>query len=180
MKFLILSVVILSSCAKMQTKTETTPVAETQSSVTKAVSDLHSVKFKSLKGMITIEELEKELKITADVSGLRPNSKLGFHIHENGVCEGPEYKTAGEHFNPHNQKHGRPEGKTRHMGDMGNLETNAEGVAKKVILLPKMQPHDMKELIGKSILIHAKKDDLKSQPSGNSGERVACGLIKPI
>lgn len=180
MRVLILLLVIMSACAKMETEKKEVAVTENLKTSADAVSAMHSSKLKNLKGIIGIEELENELKITADVSGLSPDAKLGIHIHENGICEGPDYKSAGAHFNPHNQKHGRPEGKMRHVGDMGNLITNAQGEVKQVILLPKQKPTDMKDVIGKSIIIHAKKDDLKTQPSGNSGDRIACGLIKPI
>jgi Cu-Zn family superoxide dismutase len=146
----------------------------------KAESQMHSSARKNLKGIITIEDLKDEIKVTADVSGLKPNQRLGFHIHENGVCQGPDYKTAGDHLNPYGQPHGDPNGKIRHLGDMGNLESNANGEAKKVILLPKSQMDDLNMLIGKSIIIHSKADDMKTQPTGDAGDRVACGLIEAV
>ncbi len=145
-----------------------------------AVSDIHSAKYSNVSGLIKIEELKNEIKVTTDLKGLTPNSKLGFHIHEKGICEGPDYKTAGNHLNPDMHDHGRPESSMRHLGDMGNIVTNAEGVSRQVILLPKSDSDNVKEIFGKAILIHAKADDLKSQPAGNSGDRIACGLIKPI
>lgn len=165
---------LLIGCASQQT---TTPVLTKDLA---AVSDIHSVKYQKASGIIKIEELKDEIKVTTDLQGLKPNSRLGFHIHENGVCEGPDYKSAGDHLNPDKHDHGRPETSERHLGDMGNIVTNAVGISKQVILLPKSSLTDMDKIIGKAVLIHEKADDLKSQPAGNSGDRIACGLIKPI
>lgn len=146
----------------------------------KALSEIHSDEKNAITGTVTIEDLEKEFKVTADIKGLKPNSRFGFHIHQNGVCEGPNYKTAGDHFNPHKKPHGRPDSEMRHAGDLGNLQTNANGEAKQVILVPKEEGDTFDQILNKSVLIHAGVDDLTSQPSGNSGDRIACGLIKPI
>lgn len=144
-----------------------------------AVSSIHSEN-KKIFGEIKIEELKDEIKVTTDIKGLKPDAKLGFHIHEKGVCSGPDYKSAGDHLNPDKHEHGRPESALRHLGDMGNLVTNNQGVSRQVILLPKSNENDVKQIIGKAILIHEKEDDLKTSPSGNSGERIACGIIKAI
>lgn len=173
---LLLSSFILISCSGIHR--QETKVLHSQDA--KAVSDLHSATMENMKGLLTIEDNNEQLKIIIEVSGLKPNAKLGFHIHENGICEGPNYKTAGAHFNPHKKAHGGPESLERHLGDMGNIETDATGAGKKIILLPKSQADDLNLIIGKSVLIHAAADDLKTQPSGDSGERIACGLIKPV
>ncbi len=174
MKKIFLLSFLLIGCASQQT---TTPVPTKELA---AVSNIHSVKYQKASGIIKIEELKDEIKVTTDLKGLKPNSRLGFHIHEKGVCEGPDYKSAGDHLNPDKHDHGRPETSDRHLGDMGNIVTNAEGISKQVILLPKSSLEDMDKIIGKAVLIHEKADDLKSQPAGNSGDRIACGLIKPI
>ena len=175
LRFLLISLIV-AGCSSMK-KSEDAKSEEMAPK--KAVSDIHSSTMKNVAGIIILEDVNDHIQVTADVSGLKPNAKLGFHIHEKGVCEG-DYKSAGDHFNPHHSKHGKPEGKMRHIGDLGNLETNANGSAKKVILLPKVEGENLSSLVGKSILIHAKADDFTSQPSGNSGDRIACGLIKPL
>jgi superoxide dismutase, Cu-Zn family len=147
--------------------------------ISNAISHLHSSSLKKLEGSIRFESLKEEIKVSVDLAGLEPNKKLGFHVHENGFCEGPTYESAGGHLNPYHQKHGRPEGKARHLGDMGNIVTNSEGKAKQIILLPKTESQDLNLLISRSIIIHKNKDNFKSQPSGNAGDRIACGLIKP-
>lgn len=146
----------------------------------KVVSDMHSDKYPGVKGTVTIEDLPKEYKITTDLSGLKPQSRLGFHVHQNGACEGPDYKSAGDHFNPHHLPHGSPAGHKKHSGDFGNLMTNAQGESKQEFIVPKEDGEGIDKLVNKSVLIHAKADDLKTQPAGNSGDRVACGIIKPI
>lgn len=176
MKFIpILMTVLAVSCSvkRQEPKVLHSPEA-------KAVSDLHSATNEKMTGMLSIEDSQDHMKINIEVSGLKPNSKHGIHIHQNGVCEGPYYKSAGDHFNPHKKSHGKPDSTERHLGDMGNIETDQNGVGKKVVILPKNQIDDLNLIIGKSVLIHAAADDLKTQPSGNSGERIACGLIKPV
>ena len=176
MKYMTLLVLItLVSCSSNKKEEK---IAHTVQA--KAETKMHSSLRKNLKGTITIEDMKDEIKVTANLSGLKPNQKLGFHVHENGVCEGPDYKSAGSHLNPYGQPHGDPNGTTRHLGDMGNLESNANGEAKKVILLPKTQTDDLNMLIGKAIIVHTKADDLKTQPTGDAGDRLACGLIVAV
>jgi Cu-Zn family superoxide dismutase len=173
MKFLFSVLAILvSSCASHHHD----PVEAPKS----AMSEIHSDKLDAVKGTIKIEDMPDKYKITTDISGLKPQSKFGFHIHQNGVCEGPDYKTAGNHFNPHHMPHGKPGKETKHTGDLGNLVTDANGESKQVIEVLKKEGDQFDQFINKSVLIHAKVDDLKTQPSGNSGDRIACGLIKPI
>lgn len=106
---------------------------------------------------------------------LKPNSTHGFHIHENGKCEGPDYKSAGDHFNPEKHSHGAPSSSIKHLGDLGNLVSNAQGVAEKELLM-----RDLKEVSvinNRSVIIHEKADDYVSQPTGDAGGRIACGII---
>lgn len=173
--FSILSLSILS-CSAVE-KQETKVLYDKD---TRAVSDLHSSTNEKLTGLMKVKDEGENLKIEIEVLGLKPSSKHGIHIHENGICEGPYYKTSGDHFNPYKHAHGKPESKLRHIGDMGNIDTDANGAGKKVIILPKEKMDDLNLIIGKSVLLHAGADDLKTQPSGNSGDRIACGLIKPV
>lgn len=173
---LILTAVLLASCSSMDKK-EDKKAKETGPSM--AVSDIHSPSEK-VQGAMQVEDMNDQLKITATVTGLKPNSKHGFHIHENGVCEGPDYKTAGGHFNPYKMPHGQPKAKKSHLGDLGNLEADSKGVAKKEIMIPKHESDDLNKIIGKALIVHSDDDDLKSQPSGDAGSRIACGIIKPM
>lgn len=169
----VLLLLLVFSCSSPEKK------KVTQSKMANGVmAQMHSSTMQDLEGTVLFEDLGEEIKVTADVKGLKPNSKLGFHIHEQGICEGDDYKSAGGHFNPYHKTHGRPEGQERHLGDMGNLETNMNGEAKKVILLPKVNDNDMDLIVGKAIIIHSGTDDLKTQPTGDAGGRIACGLIQ--
>ncbi|MUV37505.1 Superoxide dismutase [Lentibacillus sp. JNUCC-1] len=111
-----------------------------------------------------------------------PPGKHGFHIHEKGVCEPPSFKSAGGHFNPTNKEHGfdNPEGP--HAGDLLNIEVSKSGtvmteaLADKVTLKPD-QPNSLLDGEGTALMIHAKADDYKSQPAGDAGDRIACGVI---
>jgi Cu-Zn family superoxide dismutase len=113
------------------------------------------------------------------VQGLKPDSEFGFHFHEKGDCSAPDATSAGAHFNPTNQQHGSPQGQPHHAGDMLNVKSDAQGVAEVSIdnadvSLHTGQPNDV---VGKALVMHAKPDDYKTQPSGDSGDRIACGVI---
>lgn len=127
-------------------------------------------------GAITFAEADGGVRIIADVGGLKPG-KHGFHIHEHGDCSAPDASSAGGHFNPTNKKHGGPDSAERHVGDLGNIEANTQGLAHydrvdKVISL-----NGPDSIIGKSIVIHSDEDDLVTDPAGNSGKRIGCGEI---
>jgi Cu-Zn family superoxide dismutase len=182
MKFpLLLILISLTACSsREEKKVEEANAAVPNATLMLATADIKSQTMKNLGGMITLEETPSDIKVTTNVSGLKPNSSFGFHVHQVGKCVGPDYKSAGDHFNPAKKPHGGPATEMRHFGDMGNLKSDAKGVAKEVITIPKEHGMSLSDLIGKSILIHAKADDFKTQPSGDSGNRVGCGLIKTL
>ncbi|EWG38835.1 copper/zinc superoxide dismutase [Fusarium verticillioides 7600] len=120
--------------------------------------------------------------ITWDITGNDPNAKRGFHIHTFGDNTNG-CTSAGPHFNPHNKTHGAPSDETRHVGDLGNLETDGQGNAKGSVtdsLVKLIGPHS---IIGRTVVIHAGTDDLgkgdneESLKTGNAGPRPACGVI---
>ena len=111
------------------------------------------------------------------IVGLAPGNH-GFHVHEFGDCTAADGSSAGGHFNPTNQPHAGPDADARHVGDMGNIEADASGAAKLDYLDHSMSlANDDRSIIGRSVVVHAKADDFKSQPAGDSGARVACGVI---
>ena len=121
----------------------------------------------------------KGVKVHAVVTGLEPNSKHGFHIHEKADLSAPDLMSAGGHFNPTMHKHGGPEGTERHGGDLGNLTADASGKATYEATVEGITIDDPKTgVVGHSVIVHEKPDDMKTDPSGNSGARIAGGVIK--
>jgi Cu-Zn family superoxide dismutase len=143
---------------------------------TKAIALLHPTQGNKVQGMVTFTKSGDEMKIVADVSGLTPG-KHGFHIHEWGDCSSPDGKSAGGHFNPTNNPHAGHDAAERHEGDLGNLEADASGKAHLELTDKMMTFSGEKSIIGRGVIVHEKEDDLKSQPVGNAGGRVACGVI---
>lgn len=110
------------------------------------------------------------------VHGLKPNSEHGFHIHEAGDCSAPDAMSAKGHFNPTGKPHGNPASGEHHAGDLPALKADAKGVAK---LDTTVSGIAVSGLVGRGLIVHADPDDYKTQPTGNSGARVACGVIQP-
>lgn len=128
-------------------------------------------------GTVNFHETAEGLHIVADISGLTPG-KHGFHVHEKGDCSDPEAKSAGDHFNPTAKPHGAHDAPAHHAGDLGNLEADANGQARLERQVQGVSLSGPDGLIGRGLIVHANEDDLKSQPSGNAGARVACGVIE--
>lgn len=114
----------------------------------------------------------------ADVVGLEPNSTHGFHIHDKGDLSAPDLSSAGGHYNPTHEAHGGPDAPHHHAGDLGNLVADAGGHARLTGTVPGVSLGGANSILGRSVIVHAKADDLKSQPSGDSGGRVAGGVIE--
>ncbi len=130
-------------------------------------------------GTVVFSRSNKGIEILINVNDVSRGNH-GIHIHEKGDCSAEDASSAGEHFNPTKQKHGAPH-TAAHAGDFGNISVASSGVGvlKFVILKNQLPAWDGgKALIGKSIVLHADPDDLKTDPSGNSGARIACGVIE--
>jgi Cu-Zn family superoxide dismutase len=150
-------------------------LAAVASAQTKATATLESKSGSQVKGTVTFTKTGDEVQVVADIEGLKPGNH-GFHIHEKGDCSAPDASTAGGHFNPMMGHHGGPATMERHAGDLGNIVADASGKAH-LDWKGKLDLAGTKSIIGKSIVVHEKEDDLKTDPSGNSGARVACGVI---
>ncbi len=122
------------------------------------------------------------VQISGNVTGLAPNSEHGFHIHETGDCASPDFTSAGGHFNPGGAKHGNPASPPHHVGDIPSIKADAKGVAivHAAIMGATLNDAGPNDIIGKSLIVHARRDDYKTQPSGDSGDRIACGVIEPL
>ncbi len=138
-----------------------------------------TVKSKSkVTGTVTFKEVEGGLEVTATLENLKPGDHA-FHVHEKGDCSAPDAESAGGHFNPAGHKHGAPDADDRHAGDFGNLTAGKDGKATKTLTMTGITlGDDANSVVGKGFIIHDKKDDFKTQPAGNAGARIACGVIK--
>jgi Cu-Zn family superoxide dismutase len=129
-------------------------------------------------GTITFKEVDGGVEATATLEGLTPGDHA-WHVHEKGDCSAPDGTSAGGHFNPENHKHGAPEADERHAGDFGNLTAGKDGKASKTFTMKGITLADgTTSIVGKGFIVHAKADDFKTQPTGNAGDRVACGVIE--
>ena len=144
--------------------------------VTKATVKLEPKSGSKVSGTVTFTKSGDEVEVTGDIENLTPGTH-GFHIHDKGDCSAADAASAGPHFNPMKKHHGGPTGAERHEGDLGNIEADASGKAH-VQWKGKMSLSGADSIIGKSAVVHEKADDLKTDPSGNSGARIACGVIE--
>src|SRR5438034_2068239 len=150
---------------------------EKSSAPLKAVAVLHPTAGNKVSGTVTFTEVADGVQVHAEIMGLTPG-KHGFHVHEFGDCSVADACSAGVLFNPTNQPHAGPDAAARHEGDMGSVEADASGNAKLDYVDHQISlTNDAKSAIGRSVVVHAKPDDLKTQPSGDSGARIACGVI---
>jgi len=160
---------LLPACSNMSSMFKRNPSATAVLAPTKGNSASGTVNF-TQKGEVVL--------VQAKITGLSANGTHGFHIHEKGNCSAADASSAGGHFNPSGGKHGGPVGAVRHGGDLGNLRADANGFAQASIEVTGITlGTDPNSIIGRAVIVHGGPDDLKSQPAGNSGPRVACGLI---
>ncbi len=165
-----LALVASTVCLSAQDKSQQ-PAA-----ITKAVAVIHAASGSGVSGMVTFVKAEDGVRVTGEIKGLTPG-KHGFHIHEFGDCSAPDAGSAGPHFNPTNAPHGSPESHMCHAGDLGNITADSSGVATIDLTSKEFDLDSPASIIGRSVIVHAKEDDLKSQPSGESGARLGCGVV---
>lgn len=130
-----------------------------------------------ISGTVTFTKEADGVLVVADLTGLTPGLH-GFHVHEKGDCSAPDASSAGGHFNPTNMPHGAPDDAKRHVGDFGNVEADTTGKAHWERLDKVVSLSGPDSVIGRAVIVHQGKDDLKSQPSGDAGARGACGVIE--
>jgi superoxide dismutase, Cu-Zn family len=162
-----LAAALLAAC-------QTTPDAPLR-----ATAGLQPTKGSKAFGEATFEPAGDKVRVVVFAQGLRPNQEHGFHIHEAGDCSSGDGMSAKGHFNPHGKPHGQPGSAERHAGDLPSLQAGKDGRAKLEVILDgvTLGPGPA-SIIGRGVIIHADPDDFKTQPTGNSGARIACGVIK--
>lgn len=143
----------------------------------RATASLKSTKGSKAYGEVTFEQVGDKVRVLANVAGLKPGQEHGFHVHEAGDCSSGDGMSAKGHFNPHGAPHGS--GANRHAGDLPNLKADKSGRAKMNVEvdLITVAPGPA-SIVGRGLIVHADPDDYKSQPVGNAGGRIACGVIQ--
>jgi Cu-Zn family superoxide dismutase len=142
----------------------------------KAVAVLLPTQGSTVKGTITFSKGTDGLRVEGEITGLTPG-KHGFHIHEFGDVTSPDGTSAGGHFNPGGHPHGAPDAAAHHAGDLGNVEADQSGTAKVNVTAKGIAFEGASSILGRGLVVHAKADDLKTQPTGDAGGRVAVGVI---
>lgn len=173
---------LVAACATApKTSTPESQAAATHpaASAEYATVNLASASGSLVSGTLRIVPNGNGVHITGEIGGLQPGSTHAIHIHEIGDCSAADASSAGGHFNPTNAPHGRAGAGPHHAGDMDNIVADADGVAKidiqdNDVSLRRGAPND---ITGRAVIVHAGADDYTSQPSGNAGARVACGVI---
>ena len=131
-------------------------------------------------GTVTFTQMDDgKVKVAIDLQGVPPG-KHGFHIHEKGDLSAPDLSSAGGHFNPDKHPHAGPDAPKRHAGDLGNVDADESGKVKKEVTTDGITigSGQANDIVGKAVILHVKADDLKSQPTGDAGGRIAGGLIE--
>ncbi len=175
-----IATILLAGCSSTPSPSASAPSAPAAKSTAQAARvNLASASGSLVSGTLTVTPMGDGVHVAGEIGGLPPGSTHGFHIHEKGDCSAADASSAGGHFNPAGSAHGKAGAGAHHAGDADNLIADANGVAK-------VDAHfggvtlgggAANDVAGKAVIVHASPDDYKSQPAGNAGARVACGVI---
>jgi Cu-Zn family superoxide dismutase len=173
MKFAIAAAAVtgmLAGCGMMESMTGGGPSAK---------ATLQPTKGNSTAGTVTFTQKGDKVQLAANISGLKPGQEHGFHIHDKGDCSSGDGMSTGGHFNPQGKPHAHPSTPDRHAGDLFGLKADDYGNAKLSTQLDVITVTEGPTgIIGRGLIVHAQPDDYKTQPTGNAGARVACGVIQ--
>lgn len=170
-----ITTLLLAGCSNISVPFVTTAAEPT------ATVQLEPRSGSNVSGGVTFTEQGDKVRIKGEIAGHAPGVR-GWHIHEKGDCSDPKAMSAGGHFNPSGHRHGAPTDAERHAGDLGNLVFDAQGRAEINVVVAGISTSSGKpdNIIGRALIIHMDRDDLKTDPTGNAGGRVACGVITAI
>jgi len=178
---LTIAAALLAGCASSGTPAATndTQASPAKSTASRATVNLAPASGTLVSGTLTLMPMGDGVHITGEVGGLKPGDTRGFHIHEKGDCSAADASTAGGHFNPAAQAHGRSGQGAHHAGDTDNIVADAKGVARINAHLTgvTLGGGAANDIAGRAVIVHAAADDYTTQPTGNAGARVACGVI---
>lgn len=166
------AVVALAACKKNE--------SGAAAGASSAKVSLASTAGNTVKGDLKLSAADGGVKISGTLEGLKPGAMQAFHVHEKGDCSAPDASSAGPHLNPDAKPHGDMTAAEHHAGDMPNITADESGKATVDVTSPGLEigTGSAKDVIGKAIVIHADPDDYTSQPAGNAGGRVACGVVE--
>jgi Cu-Zn family superoxide dismutase len=144
-----------------------------------ATARLEATKGNAVSGLVQFTQRGEKVTVTGEIAGLRPNGEHGFHIHDKGDCSSGDGMSAGGHFNPTAKAHGAHDHSEHHAGDLVSLKADAAGVAKFSYESTGISVGSgaATDIVGRGLIVHRDADDFKTQPTGNSGPRVACAVI---
>lgn len=146
----------------------------------RATAALQPTKGSKAFGEATFEQVGNKVRVIVFAQGLKPNQEHGFHIHEVGDCGSGDGMSTKGHFNPHGKPHAHPATGERHAGDLPALKSGKGGRGKFDVMMDIITVGPGPAgVVGRGLIIHADPDDYKTQPTGNAGARIACGVIKP-
>lgn len=130
-----------------------------------------------VRGTVTFTQQGAGVAVHVSLTGLKPGEH-GFHVHEKGDCSSSDGMSAGDHFNPMHMQHAGPTAAEHHMGDLGNVTADAQGKVESSFTTQGLALEGMDSIVGRAVIVHERADDLTSQPGGNAGARLACGVIE--
>jgi Cu-Zn family superoxide dismutase len=163
--------VILSACSGMSNVR-----VGVETRVDKAVAVLRPAEGQKVRGTVTFIQEGRAVRVVAEIEGLTPG-KHGIHIHEFGDTTSLDGSSVGGHLNPRNRPHGGPDDPDRHLGDLGNVEADRNGIARYNRIDTQIALNGPNSIVGRSVVIKAGPDDFKTQPGGGAGARIAWGVI---
>jgi len=153
--------------------------ATTPEAPLRATAQLQPTKGSKTFGEATFEQAQGKVHAVIYVQGLKPGQEHGLHIHEAGDCSSGDGMSTKGHFNPHGKPHARHDAAERHAGDLPSLKAGKDGRAKVDVTLDVITiGSGAANIVGRGLIVHADPDDFKTQPTGNAGARIACGVIR--
>lgn len=175
----------LAGCASTGTNTAASaaaPSPATNAPARSATVNLAPASGSLVSGRLTAMPMAGGVHFTGEIGGLVRNATHAIHVHEKGDCSAADASSAGGHFNPTGQPHGRPDAGAHHEGDMPNITADANGVARVNLHVQGLTLGGAAatDILGRAVVVHAQSDDYATQPSGNSGARIACGVVVAV
>jgi Cu-Zn family superoxide dismutase len=172
------AVAVMAGCATAPPAPSAAGAAARAATKSSANALLEPTKGNRARGSVRFFEQGSEVLVFTDVHNLVPGSRHGMHLHEKGDCRGGDGMAAGGHFNPDDDPHGPQDGR-HHAGDLPMIVADANGVSQQTFVVRGLTVSaGAHSVVGKALIVHADADDYTTQPTGNSGARIACGVVR--